>query len=84
MFLVGAFEENARLLQWLVFFVSSTRSVYFFVHFFIINLNYEPPKHTRNTKPRPKQKHRRTEPRKHSMPPFVFFTRIFSAQCDFF
>ena len=30
MFLVGVFEENALLLQWLVFFVSSTRSVHFF------------------------------------------------------
>ena len=29
-FLIGVFEENARLLQWLVFFVSSTRSVHLF------------------------------------------------------
>ena len=28
-FLVGVFEEKARLLPWLVFFVSSTRSVHF-------------------------------------------------------
>ena len=32
-FLVGVFEEKARLLQWLVFFVSSTRSVHFFCSF---------------------------------------------------
>ena len=36
LFLVGVFEENAQLLQWLVFFVSSTRSVHFFVHLFNI------------------------------------------------
>ena len=35
-FLVGVFEENARLLQWLDFFVSSTRSVSFLciMHFY--------------------------------------------------
>ena len=55
---MGVFEENARLLQWLVFFVSSTRSVHFLVHLFnIINLNYGPPKHTRNS---------RTSSKKHS------------------
>ena len=32
-FLVGVFEEKARLLEWLVFFVSSTLSVHFFCSF---------------------------------------------------
>ena len=32
--LVGVFEEKARLLHWLVFFVSLTQSVRFFVHLF--------------------------------------------------
>ena len=55
--LVGVFEENTRLLQWLVFFVSSTRSVHFFVHLFnIINLNYGRPKHTRNDRTSSKTK----------------------------
>ena len=31
--IVGVFEKKARLLQWLVFFVSSTRSVHFFCSF---------------------------------------------------
>ena len=61
--------------QWLVFFVSS-RSVHFFVHLFnIINLNYQNILET--PEPRPKQKHRRPEPRKHRIPPLVFFTLIF-------
>ena len=35
----------------LLFFVSSTQSVHFFLHLFnIINLNYGRPKHTRNTR----------------------------------
>ena len=34
--------------------------------------------------PRPKQKHRRPEPRKHRIPPLVCFTRIFSSLCYFF
>ena len=34
--------------------------------------------------PRPKQKHRRTEPQKHRMPPhWCFSLEFFSAQCDF-
>ena len=33
-FLAGVLEEKARLLQWLVFFVSSPRAVHFFVHLF--------------------------------------------------
>ena len=43
------FKENARLLQWLIFFLTSTRSFHFFVHLFnIINLNYGRPEHTGN------------------------------------
>ena len=36
LFLAGVFEENARLLQWLLFIVSSMRSVHFLctVHFY--------------------------------------------------
>ena len=42
---VGVFEEKARLLQWLVFFVSSTRSVQFlcimhFYHMYLV-LHFE-------------------------------------------
>ena len=44
-----------------------------FVHLFnIINLNYGRPKHTRNAGTRPKQKHRRPEPRKHRIHLAVF------------
>ena len=86
-FLVGVFEENARLLQWLVFFVSSTRSVHFFVLLFnIINLNYGRPKHTRNarTSSKTKQKYRRPEPRKHRTPPFgVFHSDFFRHYATF-
>ena len=39
---------------------------------------YGPPK------PRPKQKHPRTEPRKHRMPPLVFFTRFFRQNATLF
>ena len=61
-FLVGVFEENARLLQWLVFFVSSTRSVHFFVHLFnIINLNYGCSKHTGNVRTSSKTKKNKTD-----------------------
>ena len=45
MFLNGVFEEKARLLQWVVFFVSSTRSVHFcalctfIIRYFVLVLN---------------------------------------------
>ena len=72
-------------LQWIVFFRQFNAIGPLFVHLFnIINLNYERPKFTRNAEPRPKQKHRRPELRKHRIPPLAFFTRIFSALCDFF
>ena len=72
-------------LQWIVFFRQFNAIGPLFVHLFnIINLNYERPKLTRNAEPRPKQKHRRPELRKHRIPPLAFFTRIFSALCDFF
>ena len=80
-FLGGVFEENARLIQWQVFFVSVTRSVNFFPN--IIKLNYVQNIY-QTPEPRPKQKYRRPDPRKHRIPPLVFFTRIFSALCDFF
>ena len=79
MFLVGVFEENARLLQWLVFYFSSVqrdRSTFLFICSTSstwttdVHNILETPEH------RPKQ-HRRPEPRKHRIPPFVFFTRIF-------
>ena len=67
------------------FFVSSTRSVHFFVHLFnIINLYHGPPKHIRNARTSSKtKKHRPTEPRKHKMSPFGVFHSDFS-KCDFY
>ena len=79
-FIVGVFEENARLLQWLVFFVSSTRSIHFLVQLFnIINLNYAPPKHTRNaiTSFKTKKSTYRTSKTYDAPRPLVFFTPIF-------
>ena len=78
--LVGVFGENARLLQWLDFFVSSTRSVHFFVHLFnIINLNFQTDFQNiiETREPRPKQKHRRPEPRKHRTPLWCFSSGFF-------
>ena len=64
-FLVGVFEENARLSQWLVFFVSSTQSVHFFCSFVQrhqLELRTSKTYSQRQILPRPKQKHRRPEP----------------------
>ena len=82
-FLVGVFEENARLLQWLVFFVSSTRSVNFFVHLFnIINLNYGRPKDTRNA--RISSKTKTSTPRISKTGPFgVFHSDFFRHYATF-
>ena len=74
--------RNARLLQWLVFFVSSTRSVHFLSLFNIINLNYQNILET--PEPRPKQKHRRPEPRKHRTPFGVFHSDFFRHSATFF
>ena len=84
-FLVGVFEENARLLQLLVFVISSTRSVNFFVHLFNnINLNYERPKHTRNARTSFKTKTSTSRTSKTKDPPLAFLLGFFSALCDIF
>ena len=58
--------------SFLFFFVSSMRSVHFFVYLFnIINLNYGPPKHTRNAKNIDVQNLENVGS------PLVFFTLIF-------
>ena len=84
-FLVGVFEANARLLQLLVFVISSTRSVNFFVHLFNnINLNYERPKHTRNARTSFKTKTSTSRTSKTKDPPLAFLLGFFSALCDIF
>ena len=50
------------------FFVSSTQSVHFFQHHQL---------ELRTPEPRPEQKHRHPEPRKHRIHSLVFFTRYF-------
>ena len=83
--LVGIIEENARLLQWLVFFVSSTRSVHFFVQLFnFINLNYGRPKHTRNARNLSETKTSTFRTMKTMIPLGVFHTDFCSAPCVFF
>ena len=66
MFLVVVFEENARLLQWLVFFFSSVqsdRSTFLFICSTSSTLTTDLQNILETPEPRPKQKHRRPEPR---------------------
>ena len=76
-FLVGVFEE-----KWLVFFVSSTRSVHFFVQRYQLELRIS--KTYSKRQKLVQNKNIDIQNLENIGPPLVFFTRIFLAQCDFF
>ena len=78
------FRRKSRLFQWLVFFVSSTRSVHFFVHLFnIINLNYGRPKHNRNARNSSQTKKSTSRTSKTQVPLDVFHSNFFRHSATF-
>ena len=72
--LLGVSKENAQLLQWRVFLLSSTRSVHFF---FVRSASSTWTADVQNIletpEPRPKRKHQRPKPQKHRILPFGVF-----------